>query len=118
MDQRDRACPRRADHQGFTVAKWFFRSLLEARETVKTVTFLASVLMSLALVIGCADRTEQRRTQVQNELEQVLRTALRDDDIWIQRAGDYLTVVIAERLLFDPGSQEIKPDGIEVALGL
>jgi hypothetical protein len=28
------------------------------RETVKIVTFLASVLMSLALVIGCADRTE------------------------------------------------------------
>ena len=39
-------------------------------ETVKTVTLLASVLMSLALVIGCADRAEQRLRQVQNELEQ------------------------------------------------
>ena len=84
------------------------------RETVKTVTILASVLMSLALVIGCADRTEQRLRQVQNELEQVLRTALRNGDIRMQRASDHLTVVIAERLLFDAGSQELKPDGIEV----
>ena len=84
------------------------------RETVKTVTFLASVLMSLALVIGCADSAEQRLRQVQNELEQVLRTALRDGDIRMQRASDHLTVVIAERLLFDAGSYEIKPGGIEV----
>jgi chemotaxis protein MotB len=81
---------------------------------VKTVTFLASILMSLALVIGCADRTEQRLRQVQNELEQVLRTALRDGDIRMQRASDHLTVVIAERLLFDAGSHEIKPEGIEL----
>ena len=84
------------------------------RETVKTVTFLASVLMSLVLVIGCADGTEQRLSQVQNKLEQVLRTALRDGDIRMQRASDHLTVVIAERMLFDVGSHEIKPDGIDV----
>jgi chemotaxis protein MotB len=84
------------------------------RETVKTVTFLASVLMSLALVTGCADSAEQRLRQVQNELEQVLRIALRDGDIRMQRTSDHLTVVIAERLLFDAGSYEIKPGGIEV----
>jgi flagellar motor protein MotB len=83
-------------------------------ETVKTVLLLASVLMSLALVTGCADRTEQRLRQVQNELEQVLRTALRDGDIRMQRSSDRLTVVIAERLLFDTGSYELKPSGIEV----
>ena len=81
---------------------------------MKTVMFLASVLMSLALVIGCADRAEQRLKQVQNDLERVLRTALRDGDITMQRASDHLTVVIAERLLFDAGSYELKPDGIEV----
>ena len=84
------------------------------RETVQTVTCLASVLMSLALVLGCADGTEQRLRQVQNELEQVLRTAVRDGDIRMQRASDHLTVVIAERLLFDAGSHEIKLDGIDV----
>jgi chemotaxis protein MotB len=84
------------------------------RETVKTVTFLASVLMSLVLVTGCADNAEQRLRQVQNELEQVLRIALRDGDIRMQRTSDHLTVVIAERLLFDAGSYEIKPGGIEV----
>jgi len=81
---------------------------------VQTITLLASVLMSLTLVIGCGDRAEQRLSQVQNELEQVLRTALRDGDITMQRASDHLTVVIAERLLFDAGSYEIKPGGIEV----
>ncbi len=81
---------------------------------VQTVTLLASVLMSLALVIGCGDRAEQRLSQVQNELEQVLQTALRDGDIRMQRTSDHLTVVIAERLLFEAGSHELKPDGIDV----
>ena len=81
---------------------------------MKTVTCLASGLMSLALVLGCADGTEQRLRQVQHELEQVLRTAVRAGDIRMQRANDHLTVVIAERLLFDAESDEIKPDGIDV----
>ena len=81
---------------------------------MKTATLLTSVLLSLALVIGCADSTEQRLRQVQNELAQVLRTALRDGDIRMQRASDHLTVVIAERLLFDAGSYELKPEGIEL----
>ena len=84
------------------------------RETVKTVTVLAHVLMSLVLVAGCADPTEQRLRQVQHELEQVLRTALRDGDISFQRTSDHLTIVIAERLLFDAGSPEITPNGIDV----
>ncbi|MEP6958738.1 MAG: OmpA family protein [Nitrospirota bacterium] len=81
---------------------------------MKTLTSLASVLMSLALVLGCADGIEQQLRQVQHELEQVLRTAVRDGDIRMQRANDHLTIVIAERLLFDAGSDEIKPDGIDV----
>jgi chemotaxis protein MotB len=83
-------------------------------ETVQTITLLASVLMSLALVIGCGDKAEQRLSHVQNELERVLQTALRDGDIRMQRTSDHLTVVIAERLLFDTGSRDLKPDGIEV----
>jgi chemotaxis protein MotB len=83
-------------------------------ETVQTLPFLASVLMSLALVTGCADSAEQRLRLMQNELERVLHTALRDGDVRMQRTSDHLTVVIAERLLFDTGSRELKPDGIEV----
>lgn len=83
-------------------------------ETVQTLPFLASVLMSLALVTGCADSAEQRLRLMQNELERVLQTALRDGDVRMQRTSDHLTVVIAERLLFDTGSRELKPDGIEV----
>lgn len=81
---------------------------------MQTVTLLASILMSLTLVVGCGDSAEQRLSQVQNELERVLRTALRDGDIRMQRTNDHLTVVIAERLLFDAGSRDLKPDGIEV----
>jgi chemotaxis protein MotB len=81
---------------------------------VQTITLLASVLMSLTLVIGCGGRAEQRLSQVQNELEHVFRTGLRDGDITMQRASDHLTVVIAERLLFEAGSSEIKPEGIDV----
>ena len=83
-------------------------------ETVKTVLLFASVLMSLALLIGCADSTEQRLRPMQNELERVLHTAVRDGDVRMQRTSDHLTVVIAERLLFDAGSYELKPSGIEV----
>jgi len=91
------------------------KSLKWVGETVKTVMFLASVLIGLVLLLGgCADRIEQRLRQVQKELEQVLRTELLDGDIRMQRASDHLTVVITERLLFDVGSHEIKPDGIEV----
>jgi len=82
---------------------------------VKTVMFLASVLIGLVLLLGgCADRIEQRLRQVQKELEQVLWTEFLDGDIRMQQASDQLTVVITERLLFDAGSHEIKPDGIEV----
>jgi chemotaxis protein MotB len=87
---------------------------MRERETVKTMTCLASVLMILILVIGCADRAEQRLRQVQNELEQVLRVGLRNGDIRMQRTRDHLTIVIAERLLFDAGSRNLKPDGIGV----
>ena len=78
------------------------------------MTLLASALMSLALVSGCADSAEQQLRQMQNELERVLQTSLRDGDVRMQRTSDHLTVVITERLLFDVGSHEIKPDGIEV----
>lgn len=84
------------------------------RDTVKTATLLTIVLMSLVLVVGCADTAERQLSQVQKELEHVLRTALLDGDIRLQRVSDHLTVVIAERLLFDSWSSEIKPDGIEV----
>ena len=80
---------------------------------MKTVTFLASVLASLILLIGCVDRTEQPLIQVQKDLEQMFGTAMLNGDITMQRAHDHLTVVITERLLFDAGSHEIKPDGIE-----
>jgi chemotaxis protein MotB len=89
-------------------------SVRSGRETVKNVTPLASVLISLTLLIGCADRTEQRLRQVEKDLEQVLQTECRNGDIRMQRASDHLTVVITERLLFAAGSHEIKPDGIEV----
>lgn len=90
------------------------QSLTGVSTTMKPVTLLTSVLMSLILMIGCADRTERQLSQVQKELEQMFRTALLDGDIRMQRVSDHLTVMIAERLLFDAESHELTPDGIEV----
>lgn len=81
---------------------------------MKTVKFLASVLMSTALLIGCIDKTEQQLRQVQKDLEQLLRTELLHGDIRMQRVSDPLTVILTERLLFDVGNHEIKPNSIEV----
>jgi chemotaxis protein MotB len=81
---------------------------------VKTVTFLGSAVMSMALLIGCVDSTERSLTQVQRDLEQVLGTALLNGDVRMQRSSDHLTVILTERLLFNAGNPEITPDGIEV----
>jgi chemotaxis protein MotB len=81
---------------------------------VKTETFLGSVLMSMALLIGCLGSTERSLTQMQRDLEQVLGTALLNGDVRMQRSSDHLTVILTERLLFDVGNQEITPDGIAV----
>lgn len=92
----------------------FFSILFETGETVKDETFLASFLIALALLEGCIDKSEQALRQVQKDLEQVLRTELRSDRVLMQRAGDHLTIILTERLLFDAGSHEITPDGLEV----
>jgi chemotaxis protein MotB len=81
---------------------------------VKTITFFGSILMSTALLIGCVDRTERSLTQVQSDLERVLGTALLNGNVRMQRSSDHLTVILTERLLFDVGSHEIKPDGLDV----
>jgi chemotaxis protein MotB len=80
---------------------------------VRTLTLLGA-LMSMTLLIGCIDRTEQPLLKVQKDLEQLLGTALLNGDISIQRTRDHLTVVMTEQLLFDAGSHEIKPDGIDL----
>jgi flagellar motor protein MotB len=69
--------------------------------------------VSVALLVGCIDRTEQPLIQIQKDLEALLGTAMLNGDITMQRARDHLTVVITERLLFDGGSHEITPDGME-----
>ena len=84
------------------------------RERVRTVTLLGNALMSMTLLIGCIDKTEQPLLQVQKDLEQLFETALLNGDIRMQRARDHLTVVMTERLLFDAGSHEVKPDGIDL----
>lgn len=77
------------------------------------VTRLVSVLASMVLSLGCIDRTEQPLIQMQKDLKQIFGIAMLNGDITMQRAHDHLTVVITERLLFDAGSDEIKPGGLE-----
>ncbi|HSA84887.1 MAG TPA: OmpA family protein [Nitrospira sp.] len=68
--------------------------------------------MSMTLLIGCIDRTEQPLSQVQKDLAQLFGTALINGDIRMQRARDHLTVVMTERLLFDAGSHDVNSGGI------
>lgn len=71
-------------------------------------------LFGVILFVGCINGADQRLTQVQRQLEKSLYTNIAQGDLIIQRAGDHLTIVITERLLFPVGSDEIKPDGIDV----
>ncbi|MBH0199424.1 MAG: OmpA family protein [Nitrospira sp.] len=73
-----------------------------------------SALLGIAPFVGCTNGIDQRLTQVQRELEKSLHTNIAQGDLSIQRAGDHLTIVITERLLFAVGSHEIKPEGIDV----
>ena len=51
--------------------------------------------------------------QVQRDLEQLFGTALLNGDIRMQRTRDHLTIVTTEGLLFDAGSHEVTPKGID-----
>src|SRR4030095_7903793 len=77
-------------------------------------TLVVSALVSMTLLIGCIDRTEQPLLQVQKDLAQLFGTALVHGDIRMARGRDPLPVVMTERLLFDAGSHEVKPDGIDL----
>jgi chemotaxis protein MotB len=81
---------------------------------VNPLAHWGSALLGIALFVGCTNSTDQRLTQVQSELEKSLHANIAQGDLSIQRAGDHLTVVITERLLFPVGSDEIKPDGIDL----
>lgn len=73
-----------------------------------------SGLFGIILFVGCTNGTDQRLTQVQRGLEKSFHTNIAHGDLSIRRAGDHLTIVITERLLFAAGSYEIKPDGIDM----
>jgi chemotaxis protein MotB len=73
-----------------------------------------SALLGIILFVGCTNGTDQRLTRVQRELEKSLHTNIAHGDLSIRRAGDHLTIVITERVLFAVGSYEIKPGGIDM----
>lgn len=79
----------------------------------RSVTVLANALISMTLLMGCVDRAEQPLLQVQRDLEQLFGTALLNGDIRMQRTRDHLTIVTTEGLLFDAGSHEVTPKGID-----
>ena len=86
----------------------------EREENMKPSMLWVSVLLCIILFVGCTDRTDQSLIQVQRELEQSLQANIVKGDLRLQRAGDHLTLIISERLLFDAEGDEVKPDGIEV----
>lgn len=56
----------------------------------------------------------QKVSQAQKSLEQEMRSALESKDITISELQGKLTVSILDRILFDSGEAEIKPQGMQV----
>jgi len=56
----------------------------------------------------------QKVAQAQKSLEQEMRSALESKDITISELQGKLTVNILDRILFDSGEAEIKPQGMQV----
>lgn len=81
---------------------------------MKTVTMMTGALISMALLMDCSNRVGQSLVQVEKELRRQLQVPLLAGDMTVRRTDRQLTVVLTERLLFDAGSDEITPGGIDV----
>lgn len=60
------------------------------------------------------EKEKDSAVQAQKSLEDEMRTALESRDVTISQLQGKLTVNILDRILFDSGETELKPDGAEV----
>jgi chemotaxis protein MotB len=64
--------------------------------------------------IAALQQETQQATQAQKNLEQEMRKAIESKDVTISELQGKLTVNILDRILFDSGEAELKPEGMQV----
>ena len=64
--------------------------------------------------IGTLEKEKETAVQSQKSLESEMRGALESKDVTISQLQGKLTVSILDRILFDSGEADLKPDGAEV----
>jgi chemotaxis protein MotB len=80
----------------------------------QTAAVLMSLLIYLPLMVGCGVGDEPTLSQVEKGLRQSLQGPINAAEMTVRRINHRLTVVLAERLVFDPGSDSISPKGLGV----
>jgi len=75
-----------------------------------------SELVSLREQAGTLQREKEGALQQQSALEQQMRNALESKDVTISELQGRLTVNILDRVLFDSGEAELRPEGQQVLL--
>ena len=75
---------------------------------------LASKLAESRARIDQLEKEKDSVVQAHKSLEDEMRTALESKDVTISQLQGKLTVNILDRILFDSGEAELKPDGAEV----
>lgn len=95
-----------------TVALVEARAAVAQQETQSTA--LQEALNLSQTRIEALKLENQKVAQAQKSLEQEMRSALESKDITISELQGKLTVNILDRILFDSGEAEIKPQGMQV----
>src|SRR3954470_22133544 len=94
------------------------QELVEARGTNEAfqaqVTALTGELTASKAKIEELRQENEKATMAQKSLEQEMRSALESKDITISELQGKLTVNILDKILFDSGEAELKPEGEKV----
>ncbi len=64
--------------------------------------------------VGDLQKEKEAVVQTHNDFEKEMRAALESKDVAISRLQGKLTVTIVDRVMFDSGEAELKPDGASV----
>lgn len=94
------------------------QELTEARATnevsVAEITALREQLAAAQAKIEELRKENEKASQAQKSLEEQMRSAIESKDVTISELQGKLTVNILDRILFDSGEAELKPEGEKV----
>ena len=87
---------------------------LAAQQSSNQATLLQQELTNSHARIEALIKEKEQVTKKQEEMENQMRAAIQSKDITISELQGRLTVNILDRVLFDSGEAELKPEGEEV----